>query len=258
MAGGGLRVCGAATLNAAHVLIVNTVDRDPVTGTVYAGGLLDQIEFNTIGDITLGPQDSGAYQGLSIYQPVADAMTTFSTASYNLPSGAVLKLASAVSDTDTFLPTSGNPMGTVNVGDLIFIDTPIPGEEMRVEDVNGAGLFVTRGNDLLVGSETSRPHAATKEIKKVTGAKCDGRSEALTDILWKSIGPLGNTTGLNGLTGSIYAPHPYSLFADSVSGSADLAIMTGCLFINGADSTFTFQPELHAGAGSVSFLGQWG
>ena len=50
MAGGGFFVCGAARLNAPHVLIVNTADINPVTGAPYPGGALNQIQFDTRGD----------------------------------------------------------------------------------------------------------------------------------------------------------------------------------------------------------------
>jgi len=250
MAGGGFRVCGAAKVTAPHVLIVNTKDRDPLTGTLYEG--LDQIQLNTIGYITLGPPDTGQYLGLSMYQPVTDEMSPFSTASYS----PVQKLAAApggnIDDTVTTFQTQLS--GAINVGDLIAIGT----EVMQVTAVSGINVTVDRGNTLTPGSDSSAPHTGGTEIKRVTGSKCDGRSAALTDILLSQIGPVGSTDGLNGITGSIYAPHPYALFADSVSGTADIAVMSGCLFINGADSTFSFTPSLHFGTSTVTFLGEWG
>ena len=75
MAGGGFFVCGAAKLNAPHVLIVNTADINPVSGVPYPGGALNQIQFDTTGTVTLGRPSTGEYQGLAIYQPVTEALS---------------------------------------------------------------------------------------------------------------------------------------------------------------------------------------
>jgi hypothetical protein len=250
MAGGGFFVCGAAKLTGYHVLVVNTSDRDPGTGTVPAGGDLDQIQFDTNGYITMGPPDSGPYQGLSIFQPVTEEMSPFSAVTYAAPGEA---LAAAITDLTGTSITVNNP--GISDGELIEIGN----EVMRVTSGGGTtSLTVDRGDTLYPGSDTSATHASGSVIKRVAGSKCDGRSSALTDILFSSIGPVGSTDGLNGLTGSIYAPHPYALFADAVSGNADISVMSGCLFINGGDATFSFQPRLRFGSGSVTFLGEWG
>jgi uncharacterized Zn finger protein len=249
MAGGGFRVCGAATVHAPHVLIVNTTDTDPVTGVTPAGGTLDQIQINTIGDVTLGAPTGGAYAGLSIYQPVTDAMSTFSTASFATPQ----HLAAAMDATQTTMHTDGTA-----IADSTLIS--VGGEVMRVGNPGGGGtsdLTVERAGTLTPGSDEQVAHPSGTEIKRVTGSKCDGRSTALTDILFSRIGT-NPAAGLEGITGSIYAPNPYSLFTDAVSGTADIAVMTGCLFINGAAATFTFDPANHVGTSTVTFVGQWG
>jgi hypothetical protein len=66
-------------------------------------------------------------------------------------------------------------------------------------------------------------------------AACDGRNTALTDIRW-----VQSLNGLDDMSGTVYAPHQYALFADKMSGTANLVVITGCIFINGADSTFNF------------------
>ena len=48
---------------------------------------------------------------------------------------------------------------------------------------------------------------------------------------------------VNGFRGTIYAPAQDALFADQISGTANLAVITGCIFIDGATSTFEFNPS---------------
>jgi hypothetical protein len=72
MAGGGFRVCGASNLSAPNVMIYNTQDPTSPTGQ----GALDQFELNTTGNVSLGPQTSGAYQGLTIFQDQSLALDT--------------------------------------------------------------------------------------------------------------------------------------------------------------------------------------
>jgi hypothetical protein len=64
IAGGGFFVCGSSTISAPNVLIYNT--QDP-TNTAGAGAI-DQIKLNTTGSVDLGPQDTGAYAGLTIFE----------------------------------------------------------------------------------------------------------------------------------------------------------------------------------------------
>jgi Tfp pilus assembly protein PilX len=64
MAGGGFRVCGSSTLSAPNVLIYNTNDPSQPSGN----GALDQLEIDTTGTVSLGPQTSGAYDGLTYWQ----------------------------------------------------------------------------------------------------------------------------------------------------------------------------------------------
>ena len=55
-----------------------------------------------------------------------------------------------------------------------------------------------------------------------------------------SVGPPNGTNPngeLGSISGTIYAPHQYAIFGDddNVSGRANLAVLTGCIRINGAD-----------------------
>jgi hypothetical protein len=148
MAGGGFHVCGSSTLSAPNVMIVNTTDPSHAAGS----GALDQVELNTSGSVTLGPQTEGLYAGMTIFQPPAEAMTD---------------------------------------------------------------------------------------------SKCDNRDQDLWDIALVKA-----ATGLNGISGTVYAPHEHALFGDAASGIANLAVITGCIYIAGADSTFDFDGSGLFGVGT--------
>jgi hypothetical protein len=71
MAGGGFFVCGSSTLSAPNVMIYNTQDPTNTAGS----GAFDQIELNTTGSVALGPQTTGSYRGLTIFQDPALILT---------------------------------------------------------------------------------------------------------------------------------------------------------------------------------------
>jgi hypothetical protein len=155
MAGGGFRVCGASSLSAPNVLSYNTNDPTSSTGT----GALDQVELNTTGSVHLGPQTSGSYIGLTIWQDK------------NLP-----------------------------------LDTT---------------------------------------------DKCDSRNNVTTpsqaqineyDIALMSADGSGTNGSLGSISGSIYAPANRADFVDALSGTANLAVLTSCILIDGGNSTFAFNP----------------
>jgi Tfp pilus assembly protein PilX len=155
LAGGGLRVCGASTLSAPNVLIYNTQDPTQSTGT----GALDQIELDTTGSVSLGPQTSGAYEGLTIWQD----------------SGLALDTADSCNSRNN---TSSPTQTQINEYDIAFLS------------------------------------AAS------TGAN----------------GSLGSVSG------SIYAPANRADFVEGLSGTANLAVLSSCIMINGGNSTFAFNP----------------
>jgi hypothetical protein len=67
MAGGGFFVCGASTLSAPNVMIYDTQDPSNTAGA----GALDAVQLDTTGSVTLGPQTSGPYRGLTIFEDPA-------------------------------------------------------------------------------------------------------------------------------------------------------------------------------------------
>jgi hypothetical protein len=147
MAGGGFFVCGSSTLSAPNVLIYNTQDPSNTSGA----GAIDQILLNTTGSVSLGPQTSGDYKGLTIFQ-----------------------------DRDLVVDTA----------DLC---------------------------DKKNGNQTTKQ-----------------------DIAFYSMASTGANGALGSVSGTIYAPADTAIFADAVSGTANLAILTGCLAITAATSTFAF------------------
>ncbi len=161
MAGGGLFVCGLSTLSAPDVLIYNTQDSSHTSGS----GAIDQVEINTTGSISLGPQNSGAYEGLTYFQDP--------------------NLAVAPSDTcenRTYFNNNPNP------------DAPT--------------------------------QAQINEF----------------DLALMSMASSGSNGPLGSISGSFYAPANTAEFADAVGGTANLAVLTSCILIDGGASTFAFQP----------------
>jgi hypothetical protein len=171
MAGGGFFVCGNTALQAQGVMIYNTVDSaslDPTANPKAAE--LDQVKFNTNGNVNISGLNDAPYKGMTIFQGPDPA--------------------------------------------------PTP-----------AFASVTNPN------------------QQLSTAKCDGRAVNLTDIALLHMGSNGLGTGTpgTGIEGTIYAPGQFALFRDTVSGTNTLAVITGCIFIDGATSTFNFNsdPEDH-------------
>ena len=67
----------------------------------------------------------------------------------------------------------------------------------------------------------------------------------------------GANGALGSVTGTIYAANDHALFTDKVSGTSNLAVMTGCIYIDGSTSTFKFDTSGLYGNG-LTFLSQSG
>ena len=161
IAGGGLFVCGLSTLSAPNVLIYNTRDASHTSGS----GAIDQFEINTTGSVSLGPQTSGAYDGLTFFQDPSQAVA---------PSDTCVNKTFFNSNPDPALPTQSQ----INEYDIALL----------------------------------------------------------------SMASSGSNGALGSVSGSFYGPADTTTFADSVSGRANLAVLTSCILINGGNSTFDFQP----------------
>jgi Tfp pilus assembly protein PilX len=166
MAGGGFRVCGSSTLSAPNVLIYNTNDPSLTTGN----GALDQIELDTTGSVSLGPQTSGSYDGLTIWQ-------------------------------DKNLALAG-------------------------------GQSCDSRNNVTTPNQNQ---INTYDIALLSAAPTSDNS---------AIGTTGYTQSgsLGSIRGSIYAPANNADFVDALSGTANLAVLTSCILVNGGTSTFAFDP----------------
>ncbi len=155
IAGGGLRVCGGSSLSAPNVLIYNT--QDPSNTSGY--GAFDQFELDTTGSVSLGPQASGAYEGLTYWQDPSLALDT-------------------------------------------------------ADDCN---------------HKNNHQQSSQAQINNY-------------DIALESTASTGANGTLGSISGSIYAPANRADFVDELSGTANLAVLSSCILIDGGSSTFAFNP----------------
>ena len=159
MASGGFYVCANGAVNAPHVLLYNT--DDTVSGTEVAK--IGQIELFTLGSVTLGPQNTGLYGGLTLFQDHQNEVDT----------------------------TTNNCNGKAN-------------------------------------------QSSSWDIALVAAASTGAN------------GSLGSISGSIYATDSSHAGNPGTNrtdFGDGLSGTATLAVMTDCIFIDGANSTFNFDTQ---------------
>jgi hypothetical protein len=165
MAGGGFFVCGSAALSAPDVLIYNTQDPSHTAGS----GAIDSVLIDTTGSVTLGPQNTGVYLGLTIFQDISLAVAAGSTCD------------------------------------------------------------------------------SRKDVSKVDD----------WDIGFVSMASSGADGALGSVSGTIYGPANRTMFGETVSGKANLAVMTSCISIDGGNSTFDYKADGLFGVG-IRVIGQWG
>ena len=79
----------------------------------------------------------------------------------------------------------------------------------------------------------------------VKADSCNNKSSHTNewDIGLVSMASTGANGALGSISGTIYAPYYQAEFADSVSGIANLAVISSCILIDGGNSTFNFQPS---------------
>lgn len=160
IAGGGFFVCGSSTLSAPNVLIYNSWDSSQPTGS----GVIDQVMLNTTGSVLLGPQSSGTWKGLTVFQ--------------------------------------------------------------------------------------DRSQKVQKDSHNTTCDKKD-KDVAEWDIALLNMATTGANGALGSISGTVYAANELAVFGDRVSGTANLAVLTGCIYIEGATSTFNFESSGLFGVGSA-------
>jgi hypothetical protein len=263
MAGGGFHVCGNMALDAPEVLIYNT--NDPSSpGTTY--GKVGQIEINTTGTVTLGPQtkdEDPLYAGFTIFGDRAQVVDppTFKALAYN----PVQSLAANIGANDpTFNTTGATP--TIYPGNVICLGAAAgatcqaAGDELMmvtkvVNHTGSATLTVTRGYD----GTTPRAWTAGTAVRSVTygGDTCNskankalGGDHTQMDISFLGAGHLTGGFPLDNITGTIYAAGPRADFENAMFGDANLAVIVSCIFVDGGAvppglpaADFEFNPD---------------
>ena len=256
MAGGGFSVCGAAQLVAPHVLIYNTDDSPEAAPAGYAqaetlASNLNQTDssstFTTSGG---GPGGSIQVGETLVIGSERDMIVTAVSAVAGGGGGpggppgggadqqvTASRAANGTTEAQHFSGATIDEMTVTGNGALGQIDLDTSGTVRLGPMTTGdyAGMTIFR----------DRPHSDPNDA-------CDGKSGNPNewDIAFQSMGSAGPISGaLGSVSGTIYASAFQSDFGHSVSGVANLAIITSCIYINGATSTFNFIP----GPGSKLF-----
>lgn len=239
------------SLDAPNVLIFNTNDPAAVIGTY---GTVGQIEINTTGTVTLGPQtldQDSLYAGFTIFEDRGQVVDppTFTPVAY----APAQSLASGITSSDVFFTVSGTS-GTIYPGNVISVGNELM---MVTKVVNGSGstvVTVTRGYD----GTTAADHPASTAVKSVTygGDTCDnkagkalGGDHTKMDISFLSAGNPPGGFPLD-ISGTIYAAGPRADFENAMFGDANLAVITSCIFVDGGSvppglpaADFEFNPN---------------
>jgi hypothetical protein len=124
----------------------------------------------------------------------------------------------------------------------------------------GAGIihnvYLNTNGDVSLGPQAAGLYAGLTIFQNpamtVKEESCNSKSGDTSGVSW-DIALMGMGNGLNGISGTVYAPQQHAMFADSVSGTANLAVLTGCIFIDGSNSTFDFKPGGLFGYGPAMF-----
>ncbi len=87
----------------------------------------------------------------------------------------------------------------------------------------------------------------------VADTNCDPKSKdsSLWDIALLNMASSGPNGQLGSISGTIYASYKHAMFADSVSGRANLAVFTGCIYVDGGTSTFDYKASGLFGVGKA-------
>lgn len=256
MAGGGFKVCGHATLDAPHVLIYST--NDPSASVVNAYSPIGQFEVNTAGTVTLGPQPSDQpYGGFVIWEDRSQVVDPVAWGNNPTAYTTPQSLTSGISDSEEVLNVTGAALGNgITAGNVIVI-----GSEMmivrEVSDPPGNTIVVQRGYD----GTTAAAHASGTAVKEAVygGAACKDKvnNDSNFDIAFLSAGiAAGNSGPLDDFSGTVYAAGPRADIENSLFGSANLAVITSCVYINsgdvpGAASNFIFDTSGGGGPAGV-------
>jgi hypothetical protein len=141
---------------------------------------------------------------------------------------------------------------TLNAPNVLIYNTNDPSHPTGSGAIDQVELNTTDPTRrVTLGPQTSGPYTGLTIFQDPTQAvsdtKCDSRPQSGWDVALLHMG----SKGLNAISGTVYAPHPHALFADSVSGTANLAVFAGCIYIDGGDSMFEYQASGLFGIGQA-------
>ena len=94
-----------------------------------------------------------------------------------------------------------------------------------------------------------------EDRSRAVSTGCPQADPTKWDIALQSAQALPTSGELGSISGTIYASGPHATLGDTMSGTANLAVITSCIYIDGADSTFNFVPSGLAGSGSATLGG---
>jgi hypothetical protein len=127
-------------------------------------------------------------------------------------------------------------------------------------------VLLNTSGAVTLGAQTTGTYAGmtifqNRSLVKNTTDSCDSKAQDTKvddwDIGFASMGATGANGSLGSVTGTIYAANDRALFTDMVSGTSKIAVLTGCIYVNGATSTFDFDTSKLYGNG-LTFLSQSG
>jgi hypothetical protein len=165
------------------------------------------------------------------------ANVTMNPGTYIMAGGGFHVCGAASMAGNVMIYNTQDPTNTSGYGALDQVELNTTGSVALNPPTSGAfqGLTVWQDSSLALASGTT------------CNQKNNSSSPAQADIdTWDIALISAASTGANGslgsISGSIYAPALHADFADMLSGTANLAVLTNCILVNGANSTFAFNP----------------
>ncbi|MEI7761386.1 MAG: pilus assembly protein TadG-related protein [Thermoleophilia bacterium] len=270
MAGGGFWVCGTSIINAPDVMIFNTQasGSSPPTHNTTANGRLARVVVNTKGAVDLGPQNAGMYKGLTVFQnpglslkntggisdgkcgsseadeadiafralgPDTSTSTTVATVADHATATLQTNMNSSTTPTTVITDDTG-----FAVGDVIQIDT----EWMRVTGVTavGSGKTATQNLTVVRGEFVVDGHPMTAHTAIIGSSKKENIYNPIYKVTFTVTTVTTPGVWFQKVSGTIYAPSQRALFAtEEIRGTSNLAVITGCIRVEGGNVTSDFQ-----------------
>jgi len=219
---------GTAALPASCSVPSGTVTLDP--GTYYGGICIG---------VATGAECGNKVGGSCPTTSTATANVTLGTGTYTMAGGGFFVCGSStLSAPKVLIYNTQDPTVSTGAGaiDQILLNTT--GSVSLHPQTRGtyAGLTIFQDRTLgVIGSGTSC------DTKGKDGKTATALQQA--DIGLGSMASTGANGPLGSLSGTIYSPSSRSIYSDFVGGTANLAVMTSCILIDGGNSTYDFHPE---------------